>query len=154
MYVAGSFIGESNPARGRAFFWNHRIAAVTQAWQPEDFTAAGRDSKCTGRIPIQMNGAGIMANTHAMQDDPSPTEHALPQSTALTDEEISSVAAGDGGPHAMPLCGIKPSRRAATQKYIDEIKEGGGEVYSYDLDTGVITFDPGPGIPAPEIADN
>jgi len=132
-------------------FGNHRIPVVTQAWQTVDFTVAGRNSKSTGRIRIQMNGAGIMANTQDMQENRSDTEHALPQSTALTDEEMGSVAAGDGAPHAMPLCGIKPSRRASTQKYVDEIEKDGGVVHSYNLDTGQITFTPGPGTPAPDL---
>jgi hypothetical protein len=117
---------------------------VTQAWQAVDISLAGRDSKGTGRIPIQLNGAGIMANT---QDNQSQTEHAA----ALTDEELGSVAAGDGDPLVIPLCGLRPNKRAATQKYIDDIKEAGGEVYSYNLDTGHVRFNPGPGIPAPEI---
>jgi hypothetical protein len=135
----------------RHYFGNQRIPVVTQARQSVDLSLAGRDSKSTGRIPIQLNGAGIMANTQDTQDNPLHAEHAAPQPTTLTDEELGSVAAGDGDPLVIPLCGLQPNKRVATQKYIDDIKEAGGEVYSYNLDTGHVRFKPGPGIPVQEI---
>ena len=91
----------------------------------------------------------------ATTNDEQATQPALPPVTPpaalLAEEDMDAVSAGDGGPASVPFCGIKPSRRATTQKLVDDIYADGGTVNSVDFETGKINFTLGPGIPAPEI---
>ena len=72
-------------------------------------------------------------------------------SLLLKENDLELMAAGGGEPATMPFCGIKPNRRATTQKIVDDILASGGTVNSVDYDTGKMNFTLGPGVPAPEI---
>ena len=92
-----------------------------------------------------------MANENNAQDTQAVTAVSESPSLLLSENDMDSVAAGDGGPETMPLCGIKPNRRAMTQKLVDDVLAHGGTVNSVDYETGKMNFTLGPGVPAPEI---
>ena len=88
-----------------------------------------------------------MSNEQKPHENQSKTLESVAQGTTLTEQELGTVSAGDAAPRTIPLCGLKPNTRAKTQSFVDDVLANGGQVHSFDLDTGKVNFTLGPGTP-------
>jgi hypothetical protein len=92
-----------------------------------------------------------MAHVDNTQDTLSPMQASGTAPVLLSENDLEVMAAGGEGDETVPWCGIKPSRRATTQKLVDGILASGGTVISVDYDTGKMSYTLGPSTPAPPI---
>nr|WP_314624145.1 hypothetical protein [uncultured Noviherbaspirillum sp.] len=92
-----------------------------------------------------------MANVNNTQDTLLLTQASEASPVLLSENDLETMAAGGEGDETVPWCGIKPSRRATTQKIVDSVLASGGTVISVDYDTGKMSYTLGSATPAPPL---